>query len=101
MSTDHDEVPQEPKGWADKLGGHNSDQPQQNRGVRLEVTAPRGGGRSVEQTTQDCNDILEELAEHLGREDCPLKFKRVPSVFTRSLSRQSSREPSMARHFLA
>jgi len=45
------------------------------------VRAPRGGGRSVEQTTQDCNDILEELAEHLGREDCPLKFKRAPISF--------------------
>ena len=82
MADPDEEIIWGPLGWADKLGGHNSDQPQQNRGgVRLEVRPPRGGGRSVEQTTQDCNDILEELAEHLGREGCPLKFKRVPISF--------------------
>ena len=42
MSTDHDEVPQEPKGWADKLGGHNSDQPQLNRGGQAGSEGPKG-----------------------------------------------------------
>ena len=45
------------------------------------MRAPSAGGRNVDETIQDCNGIVEELADHLGREDCHLKFERVAITF--------------------